>query len=84
MENHLLLIVSVRVAEKEIDDMDFNSMVTLLNLPSSLGIIGGVPSKALYLVGYEGDELIYLDPHYVQEHVDRDNYKANLHTFLST
>jgi cysteine protease ATG4 len=43
-------------------------------MPTSVGIIGGVPSKALYIVGHEGDDLIYLDPHYVQEHVDKSNY----------
>lgn len=66
MENHLLLIVSVRIAEKTIDAFDYSAILNLLTLPSSLGIIGGVPSKALYLVGYEGDEVLYLDPHYVQ------------------
>jgi cysteine protease ATG4 len=54
----------------------------MLSLPYSLGIIGGVPGKALYIVGFEGDEIIYLDPHYVQEHVDRCSLKLNLHTFF--
>ena len=31
------------------------------------GVIGGKPEKALYFVGRQGNDYIYLDPHYVQE-----------------
>ena len=30
------------------------------------GLLGGKPQKALYFVGMNNDEYIYLDPHYVQ------------------
>lgn len=34
--------------------------------PQSIGVIGGKPNQALYLVGCVGDEVIYLDPHTTQ------------------
>lgn len=55
LKNSLLMIVSVRIAEKTIDKFDIEPIMSLLSLPSSVGFIGGVPSKALYIVGYEGN-----------------------------
>lgn len=38
-----------------------------MKIKASKGVIGGRPGKALYFVGtYNGDNMIYLDPHYVQ------------------
>ena len=31
------------------------------------GILGGKPEKALFLVGSQDNDYIYLDPHYVQQ-----------------
>lgn len=30
-------------------------------------MLGGKPNFALYFVGYQGNDLIFLDPHFVQE-----------------
>lgn len=30
-----------------------------------MGAMGGKPGQALYFVGLQGDELIFLDPHFV-------------------
>ena len=52
-----------------------------MNHQTSLGVIGGVPKKALYLTGHVDKELVYLDPHYVQEAVNRRNLHANSSIF---
>ena len=40
-----------------------------MDLPYSIGMIGGKPHEALYFLGRIKDNLIYLDPHYVQESI---------------
>ena len=35
-----------------------------LGLKCSVGIMGGSKSRAYYFVGYTGNSLLYLDPHY--------------------
>lgn len=42
-------------------------------MEQSLGIIGGKPNLALYFIGCVEDELIYLDPHKLQNFVEIGN-----------
>ena len=38
--------------------------------------MGGKPNKALYFVGHQGQNLLFLDPHYVQKAIpERDSKK---------
>ena len=46
--------------------------------------MGGVPKKALYIVGHSENEFVYLDPHYVQNFVDSKNLLENYETFFSS
>lgn len=39
-----------------------------------MGAMGGRPNQALYFVGLQKDELIFLDPHLVQESVEHNDY----------
>lgn len=36
-------------------------------MPTFCGMIGGVSSQALYIVGFQDDKVICMDPHYVQD-----------------
>lgn len=38
-----------------------------------VGVIGGKGNKALYFVGSEEDNLIFLDPHYVNEAIKKED-----------
>ena len=39
----------------------------VLQWPQSAGIVGGRPSSSLYFVGHQGESVLFLDPHEVQE-----------------
>jgi hypothetical protein len=38
-----------------------------MKMSSFCGMIGGVSNQALYIVGFQDNKAIILDPHYVQE-----------------
>ena len=38
----------------------------VMQFPQFIGMIGGKRREALYFVGFHGDQLIHLDPHYTQ------------------
>ena len=49
-------------------------------------MMGGKPRKALYFVGYEGDGLIFLDPHKVNDAVnpdEKDTFDVGSYTWTS-
>jgi cysteine protease ATG4 len=54
----------------------------IIGLKQSIGLIGGKPGKALYLIGMDGNEYIYLDPHYVQPSSNRKNMESLMRTYF--
>ena len=62
----LLLFISLRLGLSDINPVYKSGLKKSFSLPSSLGVIGGSPNHALYLVGVVDDEVLYLDPHFTQ------------------
>lgn len=62
----LLLFISLRLGLSEINPVYKTGLKTCFSLPCSLGVIGGSPNHALYLLGVVEDEVLYLDPHTTQ------------------
>jgi len=62
----LLLFVSLRLGLSDINPVYKSGLKACFSLPSSLGVIGGSPNHALYLLGCVDDEVLYLDPHVTQ------------------
>ena len=61
----------------------FSSIKLAFEIPHCVGIMGGRPNKALYFVGHEGDNLIFLDPHFVSDAIlakDYDNFDIESYT----
>lgn len=66
----LILFIPLRLGLTDINPIYFRALKSSFHLSSSLGIIGGRPSHALYFVGYVGNEFLYLDPHTTQSVID--------------
>eukprot|EP00095_Tigriopus_kingsejongensis_P002539 maker-scaffold344_size201325-snap-gene-1.19 protein:Tk02539 transcript:maker-scaffold344_size201325-snap-gene-1.19-mRNA-1 annotation:"cysteine protease atg4d-like" len=66
----VLLLVPVRIGTDRVNPVYVPSLMKYLTSENCLGIIGGRPKHALYFVGLQGDYLINLDPHLVQDSVN--------------
>ena len=62
----LLLIVPVRLGLDRLNAEYAPSLLKCLEMPQSVGIIGGRPNHAIYFFGHQGDMLHGLDPHTTQ------------------
>ncbi|KAI1303405.1 Cysteine protease atg4 [Mortierella claussenii] len=76
---HLLILVTIRLGIDKLNPIYNDAIKTTFEFPQSLGIAGGRPSSSYYFVGYQGDDLFYLDPHHsrcVVETKDLNEYTA--------
>jgi len=62
----VLLFISLRLGLTDINPVYIPGLKASFTLPSSLGVIGGRPNHALYLLGTVDEEVVYLDPHTTQ------------------
>lgn len=67
-----ILFIQLRLGLTKINPLYFAALKKTFQLKNSLGIIGGRPNHALYLIGFTDDEMIYLDPHSTQQYIDFD------------
>lgn len=67
-----ILFIQLRLGLNKINSLYFAALRKTFQLKNSLGIIGGRPNHALYLIGYTDDDIIYLDPHNTQQYIDLD------------
>jgi hypothetical protein len=51
----------------QLNPVYIDQILATFRMPQSLGIVGGRPDSSLYFVGAQGGELLYLDPHQVQQ-----------------
>ena len=65
-KNSILLMMPLMLGMSKIHHDYYSSFKILIENKYSIGIIGGRPKSALYIVGYKDDEIIVLDPHFVQ------------------
>lgn len=68
----LLLIVPTRLGVDKLNKSYIPHLKACLECPFTVGIIGGKPNKSLYFVGYQDEEVVYLDPHVVRPAVKPD------------
>lgn len=69
----MFVIVPIRLGLNNIPLEYLESVKEIFNFSSNVGICGGKEHSALYFVGFSNPDLIYLDPHYVQDAIDSED-----------
>jgi hypothetical protein len=59
--------VSTWLPSPQVNERYLSQLQQVLTFPQSVGIVGGRPSASLYFVGWQGANIMYLDPHEVQQ-----------------
>lgn len=56
----LLLIIPLRLGLSEINPIYIEGLKKCFEISGTVGMVGGRPNRALYFIGYVGDEALYL------------------------
>lgn len=72
----LLLFIPLRLGLSEVNSDYYPSLKVMFTLKQSLGVIGGKPNHAHYFIGFNGDRLLYLDPHTTQPAIEPERYSS--------
>lgn len=66
----LLILVPLRLGLDELDLVYEPYLKEALRLPQTVGIIGGSPRHAVYILGFQDESFIDLDPHFSQNTIN--------------
>jgi cysteine protease ATG4 len=77
----VMILVPVRLGIQCLNPVYIPSLKTFLSFPQSLGIIGGKPHSAFYLVGYQDNQVLYMDPHFVQPTVSVEDHAFPIESY---
>jgi len=78
-----LLIITTNISgiSTVIDESSYKQLQMLLNLPTCLGLVGGIVNMAHYVVGCHENSLLFLNPHFTHEfkpaEVDFSHYETD-------
>jgi cysteine protease ATG4 len=63
----LIVLFPLRLGLDHMNPVYFESIKKIFQIKQTLGIVGGQIHHSLFFVGFQNEELFYLDPHYVQK-----------------
>ena len=66
-KHKFILFISIRHGLYNLEEDYFNDVLEIFDIDTNIGMIGGKNTRAFYFIGKCDDNLIFLDPHYVQE-----------------
>ena len=66
-KNKFILFVSVRHGLYTLEEDYYDEVLKVFDIETNIGMIGGKNTRAFYFIGKCGNNLIFLDPHYVQQ-----------------
>jgi hypothetical protein len=76
-KHKFIMFVSVRHGLYSIDEGMTNEVLKIFDIPTNIGFIGGKRSRAFYFIGKSTTNLIFLDPHYIQETIPLQKLGTN-------
>jgi len=62
----LILVPLMLGGSKELNPVYWGAVKALFDVGQCVGVAGGKPNSSFYFAGYQGDELLYFDPHFVR------------------
>ncbi|KAI9015109.1 hypothetical protein BC832DRAFT_527853 [Gaertneriomyces semiglobifer] len=65
-QSGILVLIPVRLGLEGLNAVYYESIKACLGMKHCVGIAGGRPNSSLFFVGCSGDNLIYLDPHFLR------------------
>ncbi|XP_064625666.1 cysteine protease ATG4D-like [Lineus longissimus] len=77
----VIILIPIRLGGETLNPIYIPCVQSLFALDSCIGIIGGRPKHSLYFVGWQGDKLVHLDPHYCQDVVNMKKREFPLYTY---
>lgn len=63
----VLILIPLRLGVEKLNTLYIPSLQTVFSYKECVGIIGGRPGHSLYFIGFQGGEMIGLDPHKCQQ-----------------
>ena len=70
--NGVLVLISVRLGLNKVQAEYFESVMHYFRSQLNVGIIGGRPKEAYYLLGMQEQSFIFLDPHHTKDAIPCD------------
>lgn len=80
----VIILVPLMLGLSKINPDFFYALKRFFQLKQCIGMLGGKPKHALYFIGFQGDNLIGLDPHICQPKVDTLQSNFPLNTYHCT
>jgi hypothetical protein len=75
--NTVLVVVCARLGLKTIQPEYLHLLRAFFACPLNVGLLGGKPGEAYYIVGTQGEHVLFLDPHNTVEAVPYDQVGPN-------